>query len=163
MGLLQRADEGIGPYRDAADLRVGADAHIRPLVQTPTTATVARSEAERAEIGVGQMRSCNPLTSVPAPRKSAIKPVPHHAAPVGEPSRTRRHHLTPTPVQQLCTHVQSCDQSVFSLWTVHGPFLFWQDQKRNGGCIGTSRQPGWIPRPMGRTPAPPASQNFPIL
>ena len=26
-------------------------------------------------------------------------------------------------------------RSVFSLWTVHGPFLFWQDQKRNGGCI----------------------------
>ena len=26
-------------------------------------------------------------------------------------------------------------KSVFSLWTVHGPFLFWQGQKRNGGCI----------------------------
>ena len=81
------------------------------------------------------MRPCTPTQDAPAPRESAIKPVPHPAAPVGEPSQTRRHHLTPTPVQQLCTYVQSCDQSVFSLWTVHGPFLFWQDQKRNGGCI----------------------------
>ena len=124
MGLLQRADEGIGPYGDAADLRVGADAHIRPLVQTPMTATVARSEAERAEIGVGQMRSCNPLTSVPAPRKSAIKPVPHHAAPVGEPSRTRRHHLTPTLVfKQTCTFVQVCAEHFF-FSTGRGAFSF---------------------------------------
>ena len=58
----------------------------------------ARSEAERAERETGQMRFCNPLTAAPAPRESAFKPVPHPAAPVGEPSQTRRHHLTPTPV-----------------------------------------------------------------
>ena len=49
------------------------------------------------------MRPCTPTQDAPAPRESAIKPVPHPAAPVGEPSQTRRHHLTPTPVQQLCT------------------------------------------------------------
>ena len=56
------------------------------------------------------MRPCTPTQDAPAPRESAIKPVPHPAAPVGEPSQTRRHHLTPTPVQQLCTPVQSCGQ-----------------------------------------------------
>ena len=55
------------------------------------------------------------LTFTPAPRESAFKPVPHPAAPVGRSSQTRRHHLSSTPVQQLCTDVQSCDQSVFSL------------------------------------------------
>ena len=65
----------------------------------------ARSAAERAEREADQMRPCTPLTFTPAPRESAFKPVPHPAAPVGEPSQTRRHHLTPTPVQQLCTHV----------------------------------------------------------
>ena len=108
----------------------------------PTTTRGARSEAERAERETGQMRACTPTQDAPAPRESAVKSASHPAAPVGESSQIRRHHLTPTPVQQLCTDVQSCDQSVFSLWTVHGPFLFWQDQKRNGGCIGTSRQPG---------------------
>ena len=45
MGLLQRADEGIGPYgmRKAIGYFVGADALIRPLVQATTTARGARS------------------------------------------------------------------------------------------------------------------------
>ena len=45
MGLLQRADEGIGPYVDAESHSpaVGADALIRPLVQATTTARAARS------------------------------------------------------------------------------------------------------------------------
>ena len=42
--LVQRADEGIGPYGDAEGLR-------SCLVQGPTIARVARSEAERAERG----------------------------------------------------------------------------------------------------------------
>ena len=46
------------------------------------------------------MRFCNPLTAAPAPRESAFKSALHPAAPVGEPSRTRRHHLAPTPVAQ---------------------------------------------------------------
>ena len=66
----------------------------------PTTARAAHSEAERAERGAAQMRPCTPLTSAPAPRESAVKCAPHPAAPVGEPSRIRRHHLTPTPVAQ---------------------------------------------------------------
>ena len=126
--LVKRADEGIGPYGDAEDFR-------SCVVQATTTARAARSEAERAERGTGQMRPCSPMTSAPAPRESAIKPVPHHAAPVGRPSRTRRHHLTPTSVQKLCMHVQSCDQSGLFFWTVHGPFSFPQDGKENGGCI----------------------------
>ena len=145
---------------------VGADALVRPVVQATTSARVARSscaavggsaaygcgvplagKAERAERGACQMRPCTPLTSAPAPRESTVKSPPHSAAPVGMPSQTCRHHLTSTPVQKLCTNVQSFDQSVFSLWTVqsrsrwrlcrlrmrhtpcgYGPFLFWQDQ-----------------------------------
>ena len=79
------------------------------------TGSAAARDSKR---GAGQMRSCTPTTSVPAPRESTAKSLRPPAAPVGRSSQTRRHHLTPTPVQQLCTHVQSCDQSVFSLWTV---------------------------------------------
>ena len=61
MGLLQRADEGIGPY--GTRNFVGADALIRPPVQAATIARAARSEAERAEREAGQMRSCTPMTS----------------------------------------------------------------------------------------------------
>ena len=69
----------------------------------------------------------------PAPRESAVKSAPHPAAPVGAPSQTRRHHLTPTPVQRLCTYVQSCDQAPFSLPPGAAHSLFGQDQKENGG------------------------------
>ena len=60
----------------------------------------ARSEAERAERGADQMRPCTPLTSVPAPRESAVKCAPYPAAPVGRLPKMRRHHLTSTPVAQ---------------------------------------------------------------
>ena len=70
------------------------------------------------------MRPCTPMTSASTPRESAFKPVPHPAAPVGEPSQTRRHHLTPTPVQQLCTNVQSCGQKRFFSYTGRGAFSF---------------------------------------
>ena len=81
------------------------------------------------------MRPCTPLTFAPAPRESAFKPVPHPAAPVGRSSQTRRHHLSSTPVQQLCTDVQSCDQKRFFSYTGRGAFSFWRNQKENGGRI----------------------------
>ena len=86
----------------------------------------ARSAAERAEREADQMRPCTPLTFAPAPRESAFKPVPHPAAPVGRSSQTRRHHLSSTPVQQLCTDVQSCDQKRFFSYTGRGAFSFWR-------------------------------------
>ena len=70
------------------------------------------------------MRPCTPIFVGTAPRESVFKSAPYSAAPVGKPSQTRRHHLTPTPVQQLCTHVQSCGQSVFFSYTGRGAFSF---------------------------------------
>ena len=104
MGLLQRADEDIGPYGNAESHSpaVGADAHIRPLVQTPTTARVARSEAERAEREAGQMRSCTPTNhrtraagirhqACTAPRRARrTVPVNPQAPSHADPRRARR-------------------------------------------------------------------------
>ena len=70
------------------------------------------------------MRFCTPMTSAPAPRESAFKSAPHPAAPVGEPSQTRRHHLTPTLVfKQTCTNVQVCAEHFF-FSTGRGAFSF---------------------------------------
>ena len=97
-----------------------------PKRAAPTTARAARSEAERAERESGQMRPCTPIFVGTAPRESVFKSAPYSAAPVGKPSQTRRHHLTPTPVQQLCTDVQSCDQKRFFSYTGRGAFSFWR-------------------------------------
>ena len=129
----------------AASLFAAASFPARELpikASAPTTARAARSEAERAERGAGQMRPCTPLTFAPAPRESAFKPVPHPAAPVGRSSQTRRHHLSSTPVQQLCTDVQSCDQKRFFSYTGRGAFSFWVRPKREWGAHLPSHQHG---------------------
>ena len=117
-------------------------ASLFATAHAPAKNPAARSAAERAEREADQMRPCTPLTFAPAPRESAFKPVPHPAAPVGEPSQTRRHHLTPTPVQQLCTHVQSCGQSAFFSYTGRGAFSFWVRPKREWGAHLPSHQHG---------------------
>ena len=133
---LARGCTGIPP----ASLSVAAgpvvDESLRngPMgASAPTTARAARSEAERVERGAGQMRSCNPMTSAPAPRESAIKPVPHPAAPVGEPSRTCRHHLTPPPVQRGGTKVPERDKKRSFLLDRARPVFFSARPKRKWG------------------------------
>ena len=128
-----------GGYRIvSASLFAAASCPARELpikASAPTTARAARSEAERAERGAGQMRPCTPLTSASTPRESAFKPVPHPAAPVGQSSQTRRHHLTPTPVQQLCTPVQSCGQKrSFLLDRARPVFFSGKTEKKMGGA-----------------------------
>ena len=82
------------------------------------------------------MRPCTPTQDAPAPRESAIKPVPHPAAPVGEPSQTRRHHLTPTPVQQLCTRgAKLRPKAFFSFGPCTARFLFGKTEKKMGGAL----------------------------
>ena len=70
------------------------------------------------------MRPCTPMTSAPAPRESAFKFPPHPAAPVGRPSRTRRHHLTPTPVQRGGTKVPERVKAFFLFGPCTARFSF---------------------------------------
>ena len=117
-------------------------ASLFATAHAPAKNPAARSAAERAEREADQMRPCTPLTFAPAPRESAFKPVPHPAAPVGRSSQTRRHHLSSTPVQQLCTDVQSCDQKRFFSYTGRGAFSFWARPKREWGAHLPSHQHG---------------------
>ena len=107
----------------------------------PTTARATRSEAERAERGAGQMRPCTPLTSASTPRESAFKPVPHPAAPVGQSSQTRRHHLTPTPYSNFARTCKVATKSVFSLTPGAARSLFGADKKRMGGASPVETAP----------------------
>ena len=99
------------------------------------------------------MRPCTPTQDAPAPRESAIKPVSYPAAPVGRPSQTRRHHLTPTPVQQLCTHVQSCDQKRSFLLDRARPVFFSTRGKRKWGVHPAGPAPCGSRSPRGRRTA----------
>ena len=120
----------------AASLFAAASCPARELpikASAPTTARAARSEAERAERGAGQMRPCTPLTSASTPRESAFKPVPHPAAPVGQ---SRKHAGTISRQPRTATFNARAElrQSVLFFWTVHGPFLSGKTEKKMG-CI----------------------------
>ena len=111
-----------------------------------TNARAARSEAERAEREAGQMRSCTPTTSAPsATGRQSGKSQKSIACPKARPNRSR--HRFAAPLQRGGPLHQSASRRL-SLWTVHGPFLFWHDKREMGGA---SAQPSaWLnPRPMG--------------
>ena len=129
----------------------------------PTPARAARSEAERAERGTGQMRPCTPTQD--APRRGNQPSSLHRTPPRPsvQSSQTRRHPLTPTPVQQLCTHVQSCDQKRSFLLDRARPVFFSSRWKRKWGprctpcdgdhapCKGAAQFPPQA-EPVRRTP-----------
>ena len=117
---------------------------------TSTPARAARSEAERAEREAGQMRPCTPIrhgTAVP-------KVAGEYSVPEGRPKSGQAPIRRP-PYARRAT-APECAQR-FSLWTVHGPFLFWQDKREMGGA---SR---WTSPPAGaESPWPPSGgPSFP--
>ena len=79
------------------------------------------------------MRSCTPIFVGTAPRESVFKSAPHSAAPVGKPSQTRRHHLTPTPVQRGGTKVPERDKKRSFLLDRARPVFFSARPKRKWG------------------------------
>ena len=113
----------------AASLFAAASCPARELpikASAPTTARAARSEAERAERGAGQMRPCIPATSAPsAAGRQSGELQKGLACPKARPNRSR--HRFAAPLQRGGPLHQSASRRL-SLWTVHGPFLFWQDR-----------------------------------
>ena len=66
------------------------------------------------------------------PRDGSIDLAEDHSVPEGQ-AKSEQAPIRRPPCARRATAPERAKR--FSLWTVHGPFLFWQDQKRNGGCI----------------------------
>ena len=81
--------------------------------------------------------------SAPAPRESAIKPVPRPAAPVGKPSQTRRHHLTPPPPVSAEGHCTGARPSAFLFGPCTARFSFGKTKEKWGV------HPRWTSPPAG--------------
>ena len=153
MGLLQRADEGIGPYgtRKASGYSVGADALIRPPVQAATTAQAARSEAERAEREAAQMRPCTPLTSAPSATGRQLQTC-------RRPKRARRPAQigactdTPTPVARRATAPERANAFLFGPCTARFSF---GKTKEKWGVHPAGQAPCGSRIPRGRRSAAP--------
>ena len=113
--------ESLGPgrFRDTP-ASLSAAAHASAENQP------ARSDAERAKREAGQMRSCTPTTSArSATGRQLEKSQKSIACPKAGPNRRLHRSAAPRRAEGHCTGARQR----FSLWTVHGPFLFWQDRK----------------------------------
>ena len=128
-------------------------ATAQPLAALPLTdaACPLRASGTRGKRSWSNT-SLHPDLRCTAPREPTIKPVPYPAAPVGQSSQTRRHHLTPIPVQQLCTYVQSCDQKWSFLLDRARPVFFSTRWKRKWGV-----HPRWTSLPAGADTPPAAA------
>ena len=133
--------ESLGPgrFRDTP-ASLSAAAHASAENQP------ARSDAERAKREAGQMRSCTPTTSAPsATGRQSQKLQKMIACPkAGQNRRLHRY----VDLRQRGGPLHQSASRRLSLWTVHGPFLFWHDKREMGGA---SAQPSaWLnPRPIG--------------
>ena len=110
----------------AASLFAAASCPARELpikASAPTTARAARSEAERAERGAGQMRPCTPPRPLASPRKHA-----------GTISRQ-------PPYSNFARPCRVAAKSVLFFWTVHGPFSFRARPKRKWGVHPAEQAP----------------------
>ena len=89
------------------------------------------------------------------------------ACPKARQNRSRHRYADPrTATLHVCAKLRpkrffSLDRALRSRWRLcrlrmrrtpcgYGPFLFWQGQKRNGGCICPAISMAVSPRPMGR-------------
>ena len=101
-----------------------------------TPAGAARSEAERAERGAGQMRSCSPMPSVPstagisrqictAPRRARRIVLANTQAPSHADSRTARRH----------EGAGARPKAFFSFGPCTARFLFGKTEKKMGGAL----------------------------
>ena len=110
----------------------------------------ARSEAERAERGAAQMRPCTPTRSEPPPRDGSINLAEDPSVPEGQ-AKSEQAPIRRPPCARRATAPECAPR--LSLWTVHGPFLFWQDKREMGGASWLDKPPWREPVPRGRRPA----------
>ena len=119
---------------------------------TSTPARAARSEAERAEREAGQMRPCTPTRSAPSATGRQLQKLQKtQACPKVRQNRRLHRYADPRRAEGYCTGARQR----FSLWTVHGPFLFWQDKREMGGA-------SWLDKPPAGADTPVANLRRPI-
>ena len=127
VGAPARADTQVGPYGWAGPrFSVGADAHIRPLhrLLLPSRPAAAKRGAEAVRRPPRRRSTIRHGTAVPEIAENPSVPegqAKSEHAPIRRPPCARR------------ATAPECAKR-FSLWTVHGPFLFWQDKREMGGA-----------------------------
>ena len=75
------------------------------------------------------MRPCTPTRSEPPPRDGSIDLAEDPSVPEGQ-AKSEQAPIRRPPCARRATAPERAKR--FSLWTVHGPFLFWHDKREMG-------------------------------
>ena len=136
---LARADTQVGPYKmhKADGISVGADAFIGSRAGQPAA---AKREAIPCDNHPDPLRTIRHGTAVSTSQKA-------QACPKARKNRSRHWYADPRtrggPLHRSAS-------KRLSLWTVHGPFLFWQDKREMGGASPLDKPSGGSQHPRGR-------------
>ena len=84
------------------------------------------------------MRPCTPTRSEPPPRDGSIDLAEDPSVPEGQ-AKSEQAPIRRPPCARRATAPERAQR--FSLWTVHGPFLFWHDKREMGGASPLDKPP----------------------
>ena len=132
--------ETSGPGKNRDTLSLPPRCRLRSREEQPAAAKIDAGPCVSHPDEVGTIRHG---TAVP-------KVAGEYSVPEGRPKSGQAPIRRP-PCARRAT-APECAQR-FSLWTVHGPFLFWQDKREMGGASWLDKPPWREPVPRGRRPA----------
>ena len=123
------------------------------LHQLPSTTKPAAAKREAIQCDnhpdeVGTIRHGTAVTGTAEGHSVPVGQLKSALAPIRRLPSARR----ATAPERVCR---------FSLWTVHGPFLFWRDKREMGGASWPDNAPWREPDPRGRRPAAHPSREMP--
>ena len=151
--LLPPAREG---WHSLAEVR---DGNARPLGKPPARGSwgylqppspLPLALPHRSVSGSEKRSRGNAMTTPTPSAPSATgrqfqKPQKAQACPTVSPNRSRHRSAAPPCARRAAA--PECAKR-FSLWTVHGPFLFWQDKREMGGASRWTSPPAGAESPV---------------
>ena len=123
-----------------------------PQRLSPLPLTLLRRTASGSENRRWSMRQPPRRRRYHPPRDGSIDLVEESSVPEGQ-AKSALAPIRRPPCARRATAPERAKR--FSLWTVHGPFLFWHDKREMGGASPLDKPPLREQNPRGRRPAAP--------
>ena len=123
-----------------------------PSATLPAAAHASSKNSQRQRKEKQLNASTTPTQEHHPPRDGSIDLVEESSVPEGKPKLAQAPIRRP-PCARRATAPERAKR--FSLWTVHGPFLFWHDKREMGGASPLDKPPLREQNPRGRRPAAP--------
>ena len=123
-----------------------------PSATLPAAAHASSKNSQRQRKEKQLNASTTPTQEHHPPRDGSIDLVEESSVPEGQ-AKSEQAPIRRPPCARRANAPERAKR--FSLWTVHGPFLFWQDKREMGGASWLDQPPCGSRNPRGRRSAAP--------